>query len=108
LSQSVLNRLNLLNLFLAISLLRNSGWYAEISWGLKIGQSRVLYLLVSFLRHRWQLLVSLEPIVLIRVVLIVNRSSIWASFALNIIIVVHRERNRAIFCIPTARVKDVI
>jgi hypothetical protein len=108
LSQSVLNRLNLLNLFLAISLLSNSGWNAEISWGLKIGQSRVLDLLIPFLRDRWQLLVSLEPIVLIRVVLIVNRCSIWTSLSLNIIIVVHRERNRAILCIPTARVKDVI
>jgi hypothetical protein len=93
---------------LAISFLGNSGWDAEISWGLEIGQSRVLDLLVPFLRHRWQLLVSLEPIVLIRVVFIVNWCSIWASFALNIIIVVHRERNRAVLSISTARVKDVI
>jgi hypothetical protein len=93
---------------LPISFLCNSGWDAEIGWRLKIGQSRVLDLLIPFLRYRWQLLVSLEPIVLIRVVLILNWGSIWASLSLNIIIVVHRERNRAVLSISTARVKDVI
>ena len=106
-SQASLNGLYLLKLFLAIAFLANSGRDAEVSRRLKIWKSSVLDLLITFLRHRRQFVVSLEPVILIRVGFMVYRSSIRARFALNVGVVVHRERYWPILSISTG-VKDVI
>ena len=84
LSQAILNRLYLLELFLTVTFLANPGWDAQVRRWFEVWQSSVFNFHVTFFRDRRQLVILLQPVVLIGVVLCVYWGCIRAWFALGV------------------------